>query len=53
MTIRIINKDGKDELYKNVIKATFLSGWIHIYCDGFQYKELVQDIDFLQTWEDK
>lgn len=51
MRIRIINIEGKDEVYKGVIKLTFAGDFLHIYCDGVQYKELTSNISFFQIWE--
>ena len=52
MAIRFINEDGKDEVYRGVLKMTYVGDYIHIYCEGIQYKELIFDIQFMQVWEE-
>lgn len=50
MFIRIINNEGKDEVYEGVVKMTYVGAYIHIYLPGRQYKELASDIQFMQVW---
>lgn len=53
LNLRVINSEGKDSLYKNVIKITYVGDYIHIYCMGIQYKELATDLQFFQIWSEK
>lgn len=50
MFLRIINKEGKDEVYEGVLKLTYVGAYLHIYLNGRQYKELASDIEFMQIW---
>jgi hypothetical protein len=51
MTIRVINFEGRDEVYVGVLKITYVGEYVHIYCTGIQYRELIEDIQFMQVWE--
>ncbi len=57
MKMRILHKDGRDEVYKKVIKATtahneYGSVMIHIftYVSTFEVRE--SDTLFIQYWDD-
>lgn len=49
--VRIIDKEGKDEVH-TVIRYTLVQGKLWMYAQHLQYYIPLEEVDFMQTWED-
>lgn len=52
MKIRVVNSDGRDELYTNVIKYIVTSGKHLIYTDISTYTIPTFEVEFVQAWDE-
>lgn len=50
LTIRILHTDGNDEVYSDVVKATYVDDDLFIYTAVTMFKIYQGDILFMQMW---
>jgi hypothetical protein len=52
MYIRILDNDGLDEVYSDVVKATMVDDDLFIYTPLTMFKVYKENILFMQMWTD-
>ena len=50
--MRVVNSDGRDELYTNVIKYIVTKGNHLIYTDISTFTIPVNEVEFVQAWDE-
>ena len=53
MKIRILDVDGKDEVYSDVLKYTYVGDYLYIYTSMMTFREYVEDVVFFQVWTEE
>jgi len=51
LKLRVVNSDGRDELYTNVIKYIVTQGKHMIYTDISTFIIPVYEVEFVQAWD--